>query len=331
MNCTRQQLKSFKRGKNNMAKKPFKGCKRVELKNGLEFPLGLSYKIDGFRGMNYDGTINSSSAKPFPNLHTMKIFESAASIIDGLDGELCAGAPNDKNLMQQCTSAFNSIKGEPDFHFWVFDDFSDLGLPFKTRYANYQRRVEEGNAALEALGLPPFLRAVEYRYIEDMDQYNAMKQEAAELGYEGLYGKSWGGKYKHGRGTPVQATCWKDKPWTDEEGVIIDFVEMEENLNEAYTDELGRTKRSTHQDNMVGKGALGSYVVENPKYIDENGNMIPFRVSCGSMTMAERYERWANREQERGDTITYKFFDFGIVDVPRSAIYKCHRPLFDQE
>lgn len=310
------------------ALKPFKGCKRVEL-DGLKFPLGLSYKIDGFRGMNYGGGINSSTGKPFKNEYTNEVFARASHIVAGLDGELCAGAPNDKNLMQQCTSAFNSVKGEPEFHFWVFDDFSDLDLPFKERYAKYQSRVVSGNAMLEELGLPPFLRAVEYRFIENQEQYDAMQQEAADLRYEGLYGKSWEGKYKHGRGTPKEATCWKDKPWTDEEGVIVDFIEMEENTNEAFLDELGRTKRSTHKAGMVGKGILGSYVVINPKYCDKNGEPIPFNVSCGSMTMEERTERWLSREEERGDTITYKFFDFGIVDVPRSAIYKCHRPAFD--
>jgi DNA ligase-1 len=312
-----------------MSKKPFKGCKEVELKGGVPFPCALSFKIDGFRCMVYDGRANSSSAKEFPNRYTHNIFVKAASILDGLDGELCAGEPNDKNLMQQCTSAFNSIEGEPDFTWWVFDDFSDLSLDFEERYANYQRRVEEGNDHLEAMGLPRFLRPVEYRMIHNQEEYDAMKQEASDLCYEGLYGKSWKGKYKHGRSTPVQRSCWKSKPWTDEEGQIVDFVEMEENTNEAFTDELGRTKRSTHQEGLVGKGMLGSYVVINPKYCDSKGQPIPFRVSCGSMTMEERERRWASRDSERGQIITYKFFDFGIVDVPRSAIYKSHRPDFD--
>lgn len=312
-----------------MAKKPFKGCKRSELKNGIPFPCGLSFKIDGFRNMVYDGRANSSSAKEFPNRYTHNIFVKAADILDGLDGELCAGAPNDKNLMQQCTSAFNSIEGEPEFTWWVFDDFSDLTLDFDQRYDNYQRRVKEGNDQLAAMGLPRFLRAVEYRMIHNQEEYDAMQIEASDLRYEGLYGKAWKGKYKHGRGTPVQAICWKDKPWTDEEGKIVGFVEMEENTNEAFLDELGRTKRSTHQDGLVGKGMLGSYIVENPKYTDESGRPIPFRVSCGSMTMEEREERWKGRENELGQVITYKFFDFGIVDVPRSAIYKNHRPAFD--
>lgn len=312
-----------------MARKPFKGCQRKDLKNGLLFPLGLSFKIDGFRCMAYDGRANSSSAKEFPNRYTHNVFVKAAAILEGLDGELCAGEPNDKNLMQQCTSAFNSIEGEPDFTWWVFDDFSDLTLDFEQRYANYQRRVEEGNDQLEAMGLPRFLRAVEYRMIHNQEEYDAMQQEASDLRYEGLYGKSWKGKYKHGRGTPVQGICWKDKPWTDEEGQIVGFVEMEENTNEAFVDELGRTKRSTHQEGLVGKGMLGSYIVENPKYKDANGKNIPFRVSCGSMTMEERENRWNSRDNELGDFITYKFFDFGIVDVPRSAIYKCHRPHFD--
>lgn len=311
-----------------LALKPLKGIQRSELKE-VPLPCGLSFKIDGFRGMSYNNAAMSSTGKVLPNLYIQSKFELLGDLIKGLDGELVRGNPNDPNVMQQTSSAVTSVDGEPEFHYWVFDDFSDTKLPFKQRYVNYCHRVRAINAHLQSIGERPFLRIVEYRHIETMEEYEAMQQEAADLRYEGLYGKAWDGEYKHGRSGKSKPICWKDKPWTDEEGVIVDFVEMEENTNEAFLDELGRTKRSTHKAGMVGKGILGSYVVINPKYKDKDGEPIPFNVSCGTMTMAERADRWTHREAERGESITYKFFDFGIVDVPRSALYKCHRPKFD--
>lgn len=313
---------------NLLALKPFKGIKRQELKE-IPFPCALSFKIDGFRCMSYNSAAMSSTAKKLPNEYVQAQFRKHASILAGLDGELVVGNPWDKNLMQQTSSGITSQDGEPEFHYWVFDDFTDITLSFKERYAKYCERVNLVNSHLESIGERPFLRAVEYRNVNNEEEYGAMQNEAARIGYEGTYGKDWQGTYKHGRSGKVNPSCWKDKPWTDEEGTITGFVEMMENTNEAFIDELGRTKRSTAKAGLVGKGILGSYIVENPKYKDESGKNIPFNVSCGSMTMEEREKRWPGRDSEIGERIKYRFFDFGVVDVPRSAVYDSHRPDWD--
>lgn len=301
--------------------KPLKGCKAEELKE-IPLPCALSFKIDGIRGMAYDEALNSTSGVPLRNKQLQKAFSEINHLAHGLDGEVIDGNPWDKNVMQAATTAAMNTHAETNFTYWVFDDFSDMSLPFRERYANYQARVEEINRQLEEAGQRPFLRAVEYREISSMEEYNAMKEEAAKLGYEGLYGKSWDGLYKEGRATPKQAWVWKDKPWTDEEGLVIEVLEMMENTNEAFQDEFGHTKRSTSSEGLVGKGVAGAIVVANPKYVDEKGECIKFRVSLGSLSMEERELVWVEREIIPGRIVTYKFFDFGIVDVPRSALFK---------
>lgn len=316
------------------ALKPMKGCQRkqiIERGEDVPLPCGLSFKVDGIRAMAYDNLPMGTSGMALRNIQIKKEFLFLGELIHGLDGELIDGNPNDKNVMQQAYTACMNTDAITNFTWWVFDDFSDPDLPFEKRYANYRARVAEVNQHLINHGRRPFLRALEYRNIENMEQYAAMQIEADQLGYEGLYGKSWTGKYKHGRATPKSRDVWKDKPWTDEEGLIIDFVEMMENNNEAFIDELGRTKRSKEAEGLVAKGYLGSFVVINPKYVDEKGEMIPFRVSAGSMPMAERKMLWENRENYRDKYLTYKFFNFGIVDVPRSALYKCFRDITDME
>lgn len=311
-----------------MAIKPFKGCKREEM-DSVPFPCALSFKIDGIRAMAYSDAAMSTSGKPLRNKQVQSYFHTVHHLIDGLDGEIIDGNPNDPNVMQAATTAAMNGDATTEFTYWVFDDFSKPELPFRERYENYRNRVNNANAYLEAAGLRPFLRAVEYREINSMAEYEAMQQQASDLGYEGLYGKSWTAPYKHGRGTPKEKSCWKDKPWTDEEGVVVEVVEMMENTNEAFEDELGRTKRSTAAEGLVGKGYAGSLVVTNPKYKDEDGNDIPFRVSLGSLTMEERKAIWNDRETYPGKIATYKFFDFGVVDVPRSALFKSWRDAID--
>lgn len=304
--------------------KPFKGCKREEM-DSVPLPCALSFKIDGIRGLCYDDRFNSTSGKALRNKQIQVAYGHVAHLMTGLDGEIIDGNPNDKNVMQAATTAAMNTDAVTDFTFWVFDDFSIGGRPFSERYAQYQSRVAVINEALEKAGYRPFLRAVEYREINSMADYEAMQQEAAALGYEGLYGKDWLKPYKHGRGTPKDKSCWKDKPWTDEEGVIHEVIEMMENTNEAFEDEFGNTKRSTSSEGLVGKGYAGAFVVTNPKYVDEDGKQIPFRVSLGTMTMAERKHVWELKDTYPGKLVTYKFFDFGVVDVPRSALYKSLR------
>lgn len=316
------------------ALKPLKGCKREELIGGVPLPCGLSFKVDGIRGMAYGGCINSTSGSPLRNKQIQAyIKQIPEQMWAGLDFEVIAGNPWDKNVMQAATTAAMNTDAVTDFSFWVFDDFSNPGEPFKERYGRYQYRVDALNNYCEVNGLHLRFHKIEYRNITTMEEYNAMKEEAAQLGYEGLYGKSWDGEYKHGRATPKQRWVWKDKPWTDEEGIIVEVIEMMENTNEAEEDNFGRTKRSKSSEGLVGKGHVGSVMVENPKYKDKDGKNIPFRVSFGTMTMEERKRLWEERESLPMLLLTYKFFDFGIVDVPRSAAFKSWRdPLdFDTE
>lgn len=316
--------------------KPLKGCKREELIDGVPLPCGLSFKVDGIRGMAYDGAINSTSGAPLRNLQIQAYIKSIPEEMwSGLDFEVIAGNPWDKNVMQAATTAAMNTNAETDFSFWVFDDFSNKKLPFKQRYANYCQRVDDLNKWCYAKGLGIHFNKIEYRHIETMEQYNAMKEEAAQKGFEGLYGKSWDGEYKEGRATPKQRWVWKDKPWTDEEGLVVDALEMMENTNEAEEDNFGRTKRSKASEGLVGKGYLGSFVVINDKYKDDQGRHIPFRVSAGTLTMEERKKLWELWISDKDDffkkMLTYKFFDFGIVDVPRSALFKSWRDPIDTD
>lgn len=303
---------------NAVALKPFKGVKRVELKE-IPFPCGASYKHDGIRGMCYGKKVRSTTGKLIPNGHIQNAFDQIWHMVAGIDCELMVGAPNHPNAMQLAMSGVMCDYKEVDFKAYVFDDFSVPNWSFSDRYNRYQDRVFTLNNYLQSQGLRPFFEAIEYREITNQEEYDAFSQEALELRFEGTYGKAWHGKYKHGRSGKSDPICWKDKPWTDEEGVVVGFVELMHNENEMFIDELGYQKRSSKAEGKVPSGYLGSFIVHNPKY------GMDFRVGAGTMTMEMRKYIWENREKFLGQILTYKFFDFGIVDVPRSALFKSWR------
>ena len=64
-----------------------------------------------------------------------------------------------------------------------------------------------------------------------------------------------------------------------------------ENQNEATINELGRTQRSTHQENLVGKGMVGGLVCKMP----ETGLQI--NVGPGKMKHDKREYYWLHQDK----------------------------------
>ena len=100
-------------------------------------------------------------------------------------------------------------------------------------------------------------------YVEINNEEELLEQEAIwlDMCYEGMIIRDPEAKYKWGRSTARECGYTRRKPYEDTEGFLEDVIEAEENLNEAFTDAQGLTKRSTHQENKVGKGMAGALVV----------------------------------------------------------------------
>jgi hypothetical protein len=107
----------------------------------------------------------------------------------------------------------------------------------------------------------------------------------------------------------------------DEEGTIVGFEELYTNNNEPTNSPLGLTKRGTSLRGLSPAGTLGAVIVRNPKYSKE------FRVG-GGFTLAERDEIWNNQARYLGAQITYKFQEYGTMDVPRQPVFKGFRPKY---
>jgi hypothetical protein len=66
------------------------------------------------------------------------------------------------------------------------------------------------------------------------------------------------GPYKFGRSTRKEGYLLKLKRFCDSEAEVIGVVELMHNGNEAKTNALGRTERSTRKAGKTGMGVLGA-------------------------------------------------------------------------
>jgi DNA ligase-1 len=128
---------------------------------------------------------------------------------------------------------------------------------------------------------------------------------------------------KQGRATAKEGTLLKLKRYADAEATITGFAEEMFNGNEATTNELGRTKRSSHQANKTGKDTLGTLIVTGLTAFEGK----EFRV--GGFDAAMRAEIWQNQEKYLGRIVKFKYFNVGIKDLPRHPNFLAFRDPID--
>lgn len=285
-------------------KTAFKPLLAGEAPDKIKFPVYASAKLDGIRGTVFDKQILSRSLKEIPNRFIQKFFYDFDH--NGLDGELIVGQPNAKDVFRVTTSAVMSEDGEPDFSFYVFDSILNPDAPFHERY---QTVLDHPGPGGRIVVLPQKLVVSEAELFE-------YEKEALALGYEGLVLRSPQGHYKFGRSTSNEGIMMKLKRFTDSEARIVGMEEEMHNANEAKKNELGETERSSHKENLVGKGTMGALVVEELK----TGRR--FNIGTG-FTAADRKWFWTHREDLIHDEeiVKFKYFEIGEKDLPRHPVY----------
>lgn len=79
------------------------------------------------------------------------------------------------------------------------------------------------------------------------------------------------------------------KRFVDFEFVVDEILEGEENQNEAQTNELGKTFRSSHQENKVANGMIGAMIGRTTAVVKEGSTVLfekgqEVKVSAGCLT-----------------------------------------------
>jgi DNA ligase-1 len=277
----------------------------------LRYPLIASPKLDGIRAINRDGRLVSRRLKPIPNSYAQAVFSGASTL--SFDGELICGDPTAKDVYNRTSRAVMSRDGEPDVTWYLFDDGENSTDPFVSRLDHLRQR---------AAGLPR-CKVLEQHYVTDEGALLALEEKYLEQGYEGLMLRSPGGRYKYGRSTEKEGLLLKLKRFRDDEFKVVGFEERLHNANEAKTNALGHTERSSHQENKVGRGDLGALILET-----RDGAQF----HCGSgFTDEDRREIWNERDQALGRWAKIKHFAYGVVDKPRFPVFLGWRFPLDME
>lgn len=275
--------------------KPLLACE-VPLEQ-VRLPVYVSTKLDGIRCVIIGGVAYSRSLKPIRNKYIQSIIGNEK--YNGFDGELVVGNIYDKDVFQKTTSGVMSEQGEPNFVFYVFDDFTHPNLPYSERADIMRYKVDTLTDRIKFLG---------QKLIHNIDDINSCLEKEQSLGGEGLILRNSDGVYKFGRSTPKQQLSIKVKFFEQDEFEVIGFEERYTNTNEATVNELGYTSRSSHKDNLIPTNTLGSLVL---KYGDTT-------FKCGTgFDDALRKEIWDNKEEYVGRLASIRYMSVGSKDLPR--------------
>jgi len=261
----------------------------------LQLPVYISRKLDGIRTLSTDQFV-SRSLKPIRNKYIQSLFKPE---FYGLDGELIVGDPGAKNVFQVSSSGIMSSDGEPDAKYYVFDRWNVDG--------GFSERMP---VAMDN----PFIVVVEQVLCHTIEEILTLEQKYLAEGMEGIMIRKYDGPYKNGRSSEREGYLLKRKPFADAEAEIIGFEELLHNANDATTNALGRTERSSHKENLVPLDTLGALVVKCDKFEET------FKIGTG-YDHATRKWIWDNRDSLIGKLVKFKYQEIGVKDKPRFPVF----------
>ncbi len=272
--------------------------------DSLSFPLIASPKLDGVRAIIGADGVLSRTLKPIPNKKVQALLKGLPV---GLDGELMAGDPTAPDVYRKTVSMVMSEDADIDgLVYHVFD--IQNGCAFGLRYLhliNFGFITCDPSAAVTL---------VPQHTVANVKDLLALESGWVALGYEGAILRKPDGPYKHGRSTRKEGYLLKLKRFVDSEAVVLGVTELMHNANEAKTNELGRTARSSHKAGKVGMGVLGALQVRDCK------TGVEFEIGTG-FTAEERAALFRVMGGIEGWLAKYKYFAGGSKDKPRFPVF----------
>ena len=282
-------------------------CTDCDLTKLTKFPIWGFPKLDGVRGMHITGSMTGRSLKPHGNKYVTEKYSFCRC--EGFDGEFTYGNRRGDSLCRDTTSVMSRIEGEPTVDWNLFDYLREdlLDKKYSERYDELVAFYGKHRAWFEY----ERIFVIPYTVLNSVEEVEAYYDKQLELGYEGAILRGPDGLHKSGRATVKVGAYLRLKASSDKEARVIRLVEAMENLNEAKVNELGRTERSSHKENKVGKGMVGMLQCNDLVTGQE------IDVGAGKMTHDERKWFWDHPEEIVGKLIKYKSMDSGVKDKPR--------------
>lgn len=254
------------------------------------------------------GVLLSRSLKPIPNKFVQELF---ANLPEGTDGELIQGNPADDPYRRTISVVMSDEKPCDGIKLYVFDRFESR--PFINRFSDIKELLD-GEYYSNAVIVP-------HIPVTSIEELETAEKEFLTRGYEGLMIRDPNGPYKQGRSSEREGFLMKVKRFEDAEARIVEYYEERTNENVAFTNELGRTARSTAKAGMVGKNRLGGFHVVG---VGGRYDGVQFDVASGAMAHEMREQLWKTRDLI-GTLLVYKYFPTGGDTKPRHPIFKGFR------
>ena len=267
--------------------------------SALYFPMLLSEKLDGVRAIVTDGVVLSRSLKPIPNPFVQTLF---GTLPNGTDGELIVGNPKAPDAYRKTVSAVMREYGEESaLCFYAFDNYLYTG--------GFTQRFER----VKALSAPHVV-VVSHELVTCVADIERMEAALVGQGAEGVMLRSCTGPYKFGRSTEKEQYLLKVKRFVDSDAEVLSAFELEHNENEAKTNALGRTERSTAKAGKVLSGLMGGLNVRDCV------TGVEFAIGTG-FDANDRKVLWEQRDTLPGKLLKYKHFPSGGKDKPRHPVF----------
>ena len=293
----------------------------------LVYPVGVQVKIDGVRALNINGTLTGRSLDPFKGFGITEYWSKPE--FQYLDGEMTLGADaaSSERLCSLTTGALGAFKGVTsmaDVYLHCFDWLAEPNLPYFQRYEMLKAYVEKLDH--------PRVKLVPLHIANNREELDALIARFFDEGYEGAIIRNLDAPAKEGRPSKVKQELVRVKGWMDSEMLVTGFTEGQTNTNEAKTNTLGRTERSSAKDGMVPNGMIGSihgtmigdcfHPITGEKLFADG---LPITIGTGTMTDAELLDYFKHPEKLVGHPVKFKHLAHGTKTLPRMGNYISHR------
>jgi DNA ligase-1 len=171
------------------------------------------------------------------------------------------------------------------------------------------------------MALPEIVKVLPQTELHGQDDLDDFYARQLDLGYEGAILRNSSALYKEGRATAKSQDMLKFKPFLDSDAIVLDVYEAMTNNNPTFTNELGRTDRSTHAENLEGNGMAGGFTVRMGTKV--------FNIAAGKLNHDQRREVLQNKDKYIGQLATFRHLPIGEKDVPRHGRFMRWRSKLD--
>lgn len=284
------------------------GCFDINGPYPFQFPVYCQPKIDGICCIIQMNSVPSTrTMHHIPNKYIrQKLID--AKLERGLHGDIVTYTDGVLDEYNTVESKVMSVTGEPDFKFIIYD----ICLPNLT-YASRLDRLE----MFVAPRLPDYCAIIKTDFILNAIQLITAWNEIPKSEHkEGLIIRNIHGYYKQGRATTKENLIHRCKYYLDDVATVIGVTQMMHNSNRFGSVPGGRSKAKA---GMIPIPYVGSLIVKWANHLDKPSFEIG---TFDGISQATRNKWWLEREALMGKQLNFRYYNVGMVDRPRSPVFK---------